>query len=463
MSSLRMRRGYLAIVCTLALGAGAAFGMETPPKPAMSGAGTPPQTQDASPAPDPNNYQDGIVAIVNDRPISQYDLEQRMELVITTSNMPDTPDMRKKVREEVLDQLETEMIQRQEALKNDITVSSVEVDKDIQGILSDNHMTLDQLKGVLARGHVVIATLRSQIAAQLLWSKTVEQEYHDRVNISPEQVDAEMARIAEGADKTHFLVSEIFVAVDTPEQDEKALKDAQGLESQIAAGAPFQSIARQFSQSPSAAEGGDMGVVYDGQLSPELNAALEKMKTGDISAPIRSVGGYYILQLRQRFEAIGVKIPEAPKTEEQAPVAELPLTRILLPLPPKVPQQMLDNVMKVAEAIRDHISDCDMIPKLMAEIKGGLTFPMGMTQLSELNQQTRDALAKTTPGDVAEPFLSAAGIEIFARCDKAPPKILPFKLPTRDEVEQQLFEEQISAMARRYNRDLRRNANIETR
>ncbi|MDE2110309.1 MAG: peptidylprolyl isomerase [Alphaproteobacteria bacterium] len=421
-------------------------------------------TQQASIAPAPpaaTHYEDNIVALVNDKPISAYDLHQRVALVMTTAGIPDTPEMKKKVRQQVLEKLEEEMLQRQEALKNDITVSSVEVDKDIQEILSSNHMTMDQLKEVLAHGHVAVATLRSQIAASLLWQKAVSQEYAGRVHITPDQVDNELARIAEGAHKVHFVVSEIFLPVDTPEQDAKVLKDAQNLEAQIRAGAPFPAIARQFSQSPSAAQGGDIGLVYDGQLSPELTAQLEKMQPGDMSQPIRSIGGYYILLLRQRLEPVGTKVPEAPQLT--ALPASLPLARILLPLGPTPPKALAENALKIAMAMRSHIATCEIAKKVTQEVKGSLYFDLGMTKLSDLSPQIRDALAKTESGGTAEPFQSAAGIELFVRCDKAVPKVEAFQMPTRDQVEQQLFEEQISALARRYNRDLKRNADIELR
>ena len=38
-----------------------------------------------------------------------------------------------------------------------------------------------------------------------------------------------------------------------------------------------------------------------------------------------------------------------------------------------------------------------------------------------------------------------------------------YVMPTREQVEDQLFQEQISAMARRYLRDLRRGVNVEVR
>ncbi|HUO98163.1 MAG TPA: peptidylprolyl isomerase [Rhizomicrobium sp.] len=411
--------------------------------------------------PNPNR-QNSIVALVNDLPITSWELSQRIALVMSTTSIPRTPEMEKKVRDQVLDQLETEVLQRQEAQKNDITVSSVEVDKYIQNILDDNHMTKEQLTGVLAHGGVKMATFRSQIAASVLWQKAVQDHYAGRITVSPEQVDSEMARIKQGADKAHFTVSEIFLPVDNPDLDDKVRKQAEDLVSQLQAGAQFTAVARQFSQSPSAADGGDIGTVYDGQLAPELNKTLLGMKTGDMSAPIRSIGGYYILLLRQRYEPVGTKIVEDTPTAATLP-AVVPLGRILLRLPPKPPKEYMDKVMQIAEQIRQVTTSCDMASKLPEKEPGIVYFALGNTRVADLNQETRDALAKTEPGGVAEPFKSDAGIEIFVRCEKRAPKLQAFPMPTREQVENSLFQEQISALARRYNRDLRRNADIEVR
>jgi peptidyl-prolyl cis-trans isomerase SurA len=406
--------------------------------------------------------ENGIVALVNDFPITQYELRQRVSLMMTTTGLPNTPEMKKKVREQVLDQLETELLQRQEAQKNDISVSSVDVDKYMQSILDENHMTQDQLKAILARGGVQISTFRAQLAAQLLWQKAVQEHFAGRVNIAPETVDAEMARIAEGANRAHFTVSEIFLPVDNPDQDEKIHKDAESLVAQLKAGGQFANIARQFSQSPSAREGGDIGTVYDGQLAPELNKALLAMKTGDLSEPIRSIGGYYILLLRQRFEPAGTKIEQVTPTAASLP-SSLQLGRILLRLPPKMDDEYLKKVMGIAEQIKEGVHGCEMASKIPEQMKGILYFPLGDVRLADLNQQARDALAKTEPGGNAEPFKSDVGIEIFVRCDKPLIKQVAFELPKREQIENQLFSEQISALARRYARDLRRSAHIEVR
>ena len=72
------------------------------------------------------------------------------------------------------------------------------------------------------------------------------------------------------------------------------------------------------------------------------------------------------------------------------------------------------------------------------------------------------ALAQTKAGEAAMPVQLDAGVEILVRCDKrAPPPRTVFKLPTRQEVENRLFNEQIAALARRFMRDLKRDTAIE--
>jgi peptidyl-prolyl cis-trans isomerase SurA len=292
----------------------------------------------------------------------------------------------------------------------------------------------------------------------------VEVQYGDRINITTEDVNDELKRIAEGAKKPHFLVAEIFLSVDNPEQDEKVKKDAEGLIAQIQQGAPFTAVARQFSQNPTAAQGGDIGVVHEGQLAPELNNALVKLKSGEISPPIRSTGGYYILLLRERQEGMGTKLPD-PKTLETSstPAGTLPLSRILLPTGDKPDKQLLENAMKAASMLHDRIESCEMAAKVPQAVQGAVFMNLGTMKLADLSQQMQDALAKTGPGEVTQPFQSAAGIELIVRCDKAPPKITVFKMPSREQVENQLFEEQITTLSRQYMRNLRRTANVETK
>ncbi len=424
----------------------------------------------AAPAPPkPSDYSDsdadenGVVAVINDQIVSEYDLRQRLALVLSTSGMAPTADNKKKMRPQVLETLKTEKLELEEAQRKNITVSPPEVDKEIEGILKDNNLTTDQLKGVLARSGVAMETLRGQIAVQLAWQKAIEDEYGDRINITDQDVTDEMARVTEGKNKPHYLAAEIFLPVDSPEQDATVFKSANDLIAQMQSGAPFPTIARQFSQSPTAAAGGDLGWVVDGQLNNDLNDALAKLAVGGVSPPVRAAGGYYILALRDKQMGADTVLPEPVKAAPQKP-GYLPLARILMPLPPKAPKEYVQKVFNMAADLRAHIESCQQAQKMVAPIKGIVFQSLGEMKLSDLSEQIQAEVAKTQSGEPTEPFMSPAGIEVFARCDAPAPKVLQrFPVPTRDEVERRLFQQQISMLARRYIRDLRREANVETR
>jgi peptidyl-prolyl cis-trans isomerase SurA len=405
---------------------------------------------------------DSVGAVVNSDVITDYDLRQRVQLYVATSGVEPSAENLKKLRAQILDQLINERIQIQEAKKKNITISSPEIDKAIQRITEDNHINLDQLKEMLGRFNVQISALRSQIAAQTLWQKVVEDEFQDRINISDDDVAAEESRLARSKDKPHYEVAEIFLAVDTPEEDTKVQKNIQDLQTQLQTGAPFQVLARQFSQSPSAAAGGDIGWVYDGQLAPELNNELARMQAGSVSQPIRSTGGYYILALRERQEASNANIPDASADLPKGPIDRLPLARLLLPIGSKPSQTVIENAMKFAGQVEQRVQTCAQLAKLAPQVHGQYQ-DMGNFKISDLDEKLQAALAKTDMGQSVPPYTDAAGVEIIYRCDKAKPKLTAYHMPSRKEIEEQLFDQQVTAFARRYMRDLRREADVEIR
>lgn len=410
-----------------------------------------------------NDEADAVVATVNDEPISDYELHQRIGLCVATASCPPpkNEDDKKRIRAQILESLEQEKMQFQEAQKKHVTVSPVEVDKYVNRIIAENHISLDQMRKVLADAGSSLDAFRTQLLAQIAWQKAVQEEYAGDINISQADIDAEMARAAEGANKPHYVVGEIFLPVDNSDQDAKVQKDAQNLYAQLQAGAPFPNVARQFSQSPTAAQGGEVGVVYDGQLASELNAALATMKKGEISKPIRSIGGYYILALQDRQEPLGTKIDDTPAAPAN-PDGTLKLGRLLLPLTGATKADA-DTATKIAAQVRATYSGCEMLAELPKKLPGTIYYDMGNMKLTELSPEIQKALAATKPGEMAAPMMDEAGIELIGRCDARVETRTAFTMPTRDQIENQLFDQQISALARRYLRDIKRDADVEVR
>ena len=84
------------------------------------------------------NDADSIVATVNDESISDYELRQRVALYLALNgiNQQLTAEQRNRIRGQILEELEDEKIQLQEAVKKQITVSPVEVDKRLNGMMA---------------------------------------------------------------------------------------------------------------------------------------------------------------------------------------------------------------------------------------------------------------------------------------------------------------------------------------
>lgn len=410
------------------------------------------------------DQKDGVVATVNDEPISDYELAQRTALCVATVACapPQNEEQRRALRAQILAQLEDEKIRLQEARKKHVTVSPTEVDRPINNLLKENHITLQQLKDALSHGGSSLEALRAEFTAQIAWQKTVQDEYGSDINISQADIDAAMAKAEDGANKTHYLVAEIFLAVENADQDSKVQKQAEDLEKQLQLGAQFSTVAHQFSQNSTAAQGGDLGWVHEGQLPAELNTALAAMKRGEVSQPIRSAGGYYILMLRDRQEPLGTKIVRQADTTI-GPDTSLPLARLLLPLGPNPSKELVENALKVAGQVRAAYDGCAKLAEISKQLPGSVYYDMGTMKLSDLSPDLQKALAGTPSGEMAPPVQDDAGLELMGRCDERVEQRTAFTLPTRDEIQNQLFDEQISVLSRRYMRDLKRDADIEER
>ena len=295
----------------LVLAGGAALAL-APMAAVAQGAGAPIQ---------PLQNSSGVTAIVNGFVISNYDLDQRIALFIATSGVRPTTDNLPQIRAQVLRSLEDEAIELQEAGKRRITVTNAEVEKALQNIAADNKLSVPQILNTIGQAGVSATTFRQQISAQIAWQKLVASRYGPDIQVTDQQLDEAMNRLKQGADKSKFLVSEIYIGVDRPEEETSVRASAEQFTQQIMQGAPFQTVAGQFSQSPSAADGGDIGWVIQGQLADELDHALLALRPGQIAGPIRAEGGYYVLLLRDRREPVGTNPVEAQATPAADPNA----------------------------------------------------------------------------------------------------------------------------------------------
>lgn len=253
---------------------------------------------------------EGIAVVVNDGVVTASNVEDRLKLIMVSSGLPNTQEMRSQILPQVISGLVEEKIRIQEAEKDEISVTDGEINKGFETLAQQNNFSAEQFKAILARGGINIKTLHDQIRAQLAWSKLVQSKLRRQVSVSDTDVDAWLARYSNAIGKTEYLVSEIFLPVDDMKDESKLRGLAQSLRRDIAAGkASFFKVAQQFSKAAGAAQGGDLGWVQQGQISEEADQAIAKMSVNTLSQPVRSPAGFHLYLLRDKREITEENLP----------------------------------------------------------------------------------------------------------------------------------------------------------
>jgi peptidyl-prolyl cis-trans isomerase SurA len=72
------------------------------------------------------------------------------------------------------------------------------------------------------------------------------------------------------------------------------------LRERIVNGGDFAELARLHSEDGTAARGGDLEWIYRGDTVPEFERAMDELKPGEISQPVKSPFGYHLIQVQER-------------------------------------------------------------------------------------------------------------------------------------------------------------------
>ena len=413
-------------------------------------------------------------AVVNGVIISTYDLDQRVRMVLSTTGGAQNAAAQQRMRESVLRTLIDEILQLKEAERVKLKISEKDVDDALDRIAQQNNTSRDSILKSLAANGIDPATLRVQIRAEVAWSQIVEGALAPRVKITDADVDAEMARIQAGASKPQFLASEIFISVDGPQDEGRARRTIEQIFQQLQTGTNFQQLAQQFSESATGARGGDLGWVQDEDVPREVWTEMQRMRVQTVSPPIRTQNGWYLIALRDKMRPAGSadeKPPAPPGRPAGVPSGSVKLKRIVMGVPPKMNADQERAYMASAMQLRQAIKGCQGLEDFLKPIRGIALVDLPVLPIKDLAPEIRSIVQGLNPSEVSQPFFSKEGeqnlMNMLVVCgDKLREEFVAtraFVMPSREEIENRMFNQELSVMARRYMRDLRRDASIEIR
>lgn len=265
-----------------------------------------------------------IAAVVNEDAVSETDVKNRLRMVIASSGMPDSREIRERLTPQIVNMLIEEKLKLQEAARMEIDVTEAEIERGFATIAAQNNFTPEQFRSVLNKAGVAAKTLEDQIRSQIAWSKVVQMKLRPQVSVADNEIDAVINRIKANEGKDEYLVSEIFLPVEKPGDEANVRQLADKLMRQLLdSKVPFQRLAVQFSRAAGASKGGDIGWVQEGQLPPEIGDMLARMGKGDLSEPVRTLSGYHLLYLRDKRTVTAESLPSREQVMNDLGMARL--------------------------------------------------------------------------------------------------------------------------------------------
>jgi peptidyl-prolyl cis-trans isomerase SurA len=133
----------------------------------------------------PTQTEQSIAVLVNDDPISAYDIEQRERFLVITAHEKPGPDLKKKATDQLID----ERLQMQQGKKLDVVADEADVTTILTEMAKSNNLTPEGLTNALAQMGINIKTLKDRLRAQLMWRDVVRRKFRHDVQIGDADVD----------------------------------------------------------------------------------------------------------------------------------------------------------------------------------------------------------------------------------------------------------------------------------
>ena len=401
----------------------------------------PPATTPASPR---GQVVDGVIATVNDQVISQSDVRNRIRMILMS--FPGQPDEQiiAEATERAIETLINEKVEMQqfEKLVKDQKISDEEIDENISELARQNKMTSEQFLQTMQSAGISIAALREQTKAEIAWTALVRGRYGRQVRVSELRIDEMLGRIKTSLDKPQYHIAEIFLFAPDQGSRENAKARAETLIRQINQGAEFQAVAQQFSAAPSASTGGDLGWLSQGDMRPEVQAAISTAPSAPpvLLPPIESEGGIYIVAL------LGKREPSSPDA------ASMNLQQVVA---------RGDGAAEKLAQVKTKATTCGQVAAAIQGVEGVSATPMNGVDIAQVQPIYRTVLQPMQTGQSTDVLdLPVGNKMVFYVCERlsGDPSI-----PSREEIRGRLFSQELAMFEERYLRDLKREASIDRR
>ncbi len=371
---------------------------------------------------------------VNQGVISNYDISQRMKLFRALG------DNRPNARQNAIDALIDDRLKAEAAQNFGIAVDQASLARSIENYAQQRNLSAQQLMSKLRSGGVARESFEEFLSVSLVWNSLLRGRFGDQAQPSEIDLNAQLNTYAVSS-ATTIQLGEIVLPYLGRGQDATVALATQII-SQVRGGESFTKLARQYSQSATAADGGVIGWVSPNRLPPQIAASVRGLGRGKVAEPIFIPSGIVIIAvLDARTVSQQIEVPVSVK---------LTYAELIIPFA----TGGASDAATQANRLRRSLDGCRGLEARAADYAQG-SGVFGPASLGNIDTDIGLALARLDPRE-STVLQSSNALRVLVLCDR----VSEMSVEGRDALRNQLFSRNLAALSEGYLLELRRNSII---
>lgn len=263
-----------------------------------------PAQPESEPAVDPDGEPVAVVngtALSNERfndAVARNELQMRRQ----SQGAPISDTQLNDMKSNILEGMINEELLYQKAEEQGISASESEVEEQIEQY--KGQYGEEGFASALANAGMNEDQLRSEISRSLTIQKLLEEEVTSGIEVTDEEVrefyeeNTEMFEESQSVKASHILID--TRDAETEEEKEEARARAEELLEELEGGADFAELAREYSEGPSAQNGGSLPQFSRGEMVPPFEEAAFALEAGEISDVVETRFGFHIIKVEEK-------------------------------------------------------------------------------------------------------------------------------------------------------------------
>jgi peptidyl-prolyl cis-trans isomerase SurA len=226
----------------------------------------------------------GIAAVVNDRVVTTHQLDQAVAAALEGKPEPGQMELAN-LRSQLLSRLIEDSLVEQKIAELGLKVSDEEVEAAIDDVQKQNQLTREQLVAALQAQGMDFADYKENLRKQILRFKLIGREVQSKVEVTnQDELDYFREHIDDYREAPYMRISRITfpVPANAAATEREAIRSkAEQARQRLVAGEELEAVLKAYTGE--GAEGGDMGIFKEGELSKVFDQAIRNLQQDQVS------------------------------------------------------------------------------------------------------------------------------------------------------------------------------------